>query len=65
MVKSHDFIQNHFYVDEGLGSVPTPQAAIEVPSSVKILLAKHNICLHQQQFNRHLLMRRTSTETCL
>ena len=42
----HDFIQNHFYVNDGLGSAPTPQAAIEVLSSAKILLVKHNIHLH-------------------
>ena len=42
-----DFIQNHFYVDDGLGSAHTPQAAIEVLSSAKILLAKHIIRLHK------------------
>ena len=45
--ETHDFIQNNFYVDDGLGSDPTPQAAIEVLSSAKIQLAKHNIHLHE------------------
>ena len=45
--ETHDFIQIQFYVDDGLGSAPTPQAAIGVLSSAKILLAKHNIHLHK------------------
>ena len=44
---THEFIQNHFYVDDGFRSTPTLQAAIEVLSSAKIWLAKHNIRLHK------------------
>ena len=45
--ETYNFIQNHFYVDGGLGSTQMPQAAIDILSSAKILLAKHNIHLHK------------------
>ena len=44
--ETYDFIQNHFYIGDGLRSTITPQAAIEGLTSAKDLLAKHNICLH-------------------
>ena len=41
------FVKNDFYVDDGLKSVPTPEAAISLVKNTKMLCAKGGFNLHK------------------
>lgn len=58
------FVERHFYVDDGLISVPSPAEAIDLLQRTQASLAESNLRLHKFASNSPVVMQAFSPEDC-
>ncbi|XP_011487025.2 uncharacterized protein LOC105356652 [Oryzias latipes] len=59
-----NFVERHFYVDDGLISVPTPAEAIDLLQRTQASLAESNLRLHKFVSNSPAVMQAFSPDDC-
>lgn len=58
------FVERHFYVDDGLVSVPTEAEAIDLIQRTQVSLAESNLRLHKFASNSQIVMEAFPPEDC-
>ncbi|KAL1280079.1 hypothetical protein QQF64_014679 [Cirrhinus molitorella] len=58
------FVERHFYVDDGLVSVPSEDEAIDLPQRTQVSLAESNLRLHKFASNSQTVMEAFTPEDC-
>lgn len=59
-----NFVERHFYVDDGLLSVPSPAEAINLLQRTHASLTESNLCLHKFASNSQTVMEAFCPEDC-